>query len=61
MTKPAVGMIGVGHMGHGIAKNIAEAGYPLTVVGIGGGEAVDDLVARGAVEARSVKELAERF
>ena len=60
MTKPAVGMIGVGHMGHGIAKNIAEAGYPLTVVVHRRREAVDDLVARGAVEARSVKELAER-
>ncbi len=32
MNKPAIGMIGVGLMGHGIARNIVEAGYPLTVV-----------------------------
>ncbi|MYG25840.1 MAG: NAD(P)-dependent oxidoreductase, partial [Boseongicola sp. SB0677_bin_26] len=60
MTKPAVGMIGVGLMGRGIAKNIVEAGYPLTVVAHRRREAVDDLVARGAAEASGVKELAER-
>ena len=60
MTKPAIGMIGVGLMGHGIAKNIVEAGYPLTVVAHRRREAVDDLVARGAVEANCVKKLTER-
>lgn len=60
MTKPAIGMIGVGLMGHGIAKNIVEAGYPLTVVAHRRRQAVDDLVARGAAEASCVKELAER-
>lgn len=60
MTKPAIGMIGVGLMGHGIAKNIVEAGYPLTVVAHRNREAVDDLVARGAVEANCVKKLTER-
>ncbi len=60
MTKPAIGMIGVGLMGHGIAKNIVEAGYPLTVVAHRKREAVDDLVARGAAEANCVKELAEQ-
>ncbi|MYK31348.1 MAG: NAD(P)-dependent oxidoreductase [Boseongicola sp. SB0670_bin_30] len=59
MTKPAVGMIGVGLMGHGIAKNIVEAGYPLSVVAHRRREAVDDLVGRGAVETSSVKELSE--
>ena len=60
MTKPAIGMIGVGLMGHGIAKNIVEAGYPLTVVAHRKREAVDNLVARGAAEANCVKELAEQ-
>ena len=60
MTKPAIGMIGVGLMGHGIAKNIVEAGYPLAVVAHRRREAVDDLVARGAAEANCVKELAEQ-
>ena len=60
MTKPAIGMIGVGLMGHGIAKNIVEAGYPLTVVAHQGREAADDLVARGTVEAISVRKLTEQ-
>ena len=59
MTKPAIGMIGVGLMGHGIAKNIVEAGYPLTVAAHRKRQAIDDLVARGAAEARCVKELSE--
>ncbi len=60
MTKPPIGMIGAGLMGHGIAKNIVEAGYPLTVVAHRRREAVDDLVSRGGVEADSVKEVAAR-
>ena len=30
-TKPRIGFIGLGLMGHGIAKNIVTKGYPLTV------------------------------
>lgn len=46
-----IGFIGVGLMGHGMAKNIVEAGYPLTVLGNRNRAPVEDLVARGATEA----------
>ncbi len=55
MNNPAIGMIGVGLMGHGIAGNIVEAGYPLTVAAHRKRQAVDNLVARGATEGRCVK------
>ena len=56
----SIGFIGVGLMGHGIAKNIVEKGYRLTVMGRSNRAPVDDLIARGAGEARSPKEVAER-
>ena len=31
--KPVIGFIGVGLMGHGMAKNIVTKGYPLAVLG----------------------------
>ena len=46
-------------MGHGMAKNIVEKGYPLTVIAHRNREPVDDLVARGAKEAKDLRELAE--
>ncbi len=60
MKKPAIGFIGVGLMGHGMAKNIVEAGYPLHVMAHRKREAVDDLIGRGAVEVGSPKEMAEK-
>ncbi len=53
-----VGFIGVGLMGHGMAKNIVEKGYPLTVLGHRNRKPVEDLVGRGAREAESAAELA---
>jgi 3-hydroxyisobutyrate dehydrogenase-like beta-hydroxyacid dehydrogenase len=47
-----VGFIGVGLMGHGMARNIAEKGFPLTVMGHRNRAPVEDLVARGAREAK---------
>jgi 3-hydroxyisobutyrate dehydrogenase-like beta-hydroxyacid dehydrogenase len=58
MTQEKIGFIGLGLMGHGMAKNIVEKGFPLTVVAHRKRAAVEDLVARGAVEAASVEELA---
>ena len=60
MTKPTIGFIGVGLMGHGMAKNIVEAGYPLVTMAHKKREAVDDLIGRGATEAKSPKEIAEQ-
>jgi len=57
--KEHVGFIGVGLMGHGMAKNIVEKGYPLTIMGNRNRVPVDDLVGRGAKESTSPKEMAE--
>lgn len=57
--KQHVGFIGVGLMGHGMAKNILENGYPLTVMGNRNRKPVEDLVGRGAKEASSPREMAE--
>lgn len=51
--KQKVGFIGVGLMGHGMAKNILEQGYPLWVMGHKNRAPVEDLVKRGAEEAKS--------
>ena len=59
MTKPTIGFIGTGLMGHGMAKNIVEAGYPLVVMAHRKREAIDDLIQRGATEVASPKEMAE--
>ena len=53
-----VGFVGVGLMGHGMAKNIVEKGYPLTVIAHRNRAPVDDLVGRGATEAKSLDEMA---
>ncbi|MDJ1158375.1 NAD(P)-dependent oxidoreductase [Chelatococcus sp. SYSU_G07232] len=59
-TNERIGFIGLGLMGHGMAKNIVEKGFPLTVLAHRRRTAVDDLAARGAGEAVSAKALAEQ-
>lgn len=54
----SIGFVGLGLMGHGIAKNLLERGYPLTVYGRRNRQPVDDLVGRGAKEVKTVAELA---
>lgn len=58
MAKQRIGFIGVGLMGHGMARNILEKGYELTVMGHRNRKPVDDLVGRGAKEAGTAAELA---
>jgi hypothetical protein len=60
MAQETVGFIGVGLMGHGMAKNIVEKGYPLVVAGRRNRKPIDDLVARGASEAKTPREVGER-
>ena len=48
-----IGFIGAGLMGHGMAKNIVEKGYELTVLAHRNRAPIDDLLARGATEAES--------
>jgi 3-hydroxyisobutyrate dehydrogenase-like beta-hydroxyacid dehydrogenase len=48
-----IGFIGAGLMGHGMARNIVEKGYRLTVLAHRNRVPIDDLLARGATEAES--------
>ncbi|KRS19017.1 NAD(P)-dependent oxidoreductase [Roseovarius indicus] len=57
--KPVIGFIGVGLMGHGMAKNILKGGYDLWIKGNVNREPVDSLLGMGAKEAASPKEMAE--
>ena len=54
-----IGFIGVGLMGHGMAKNLVEKGHPVTIMGNRNRAPVDDLVKRGAKEAKSAAEVAK--
>lgn len=55
--KESIGFVGVGLMGHGMAKNIVENGYDLSVIGHRNRNSIDDLVARGAREVSNLQEL----
>ena len=57
-NKPRIGFVGLGLMGHGIAKNILIKGFPLTIVAHRNRKPIEGLTARGAQEAPSAAELA---
>jgi hypothetical protein len=59
-TSDSIGFIGLGLMGHGMAKNIVEKGYSLSVLAHRNRAPVEDLVSRGAAEASSIAQLAAR-
>jgi 3-hydroxyisobutyrate dehydrogenase-like beta-hydroxyacid dehydrogenase len=54
-----IGFIGVGFMGHGMAKNLVEKGHPLTVMGHRNRAPVEDLLKRGAKEVKSAADVAK--
>ena len=56
--KPTIGFIGLGLMGHGMAKNIRMGGFELWVRGRSNRKPVDSLVSMGAYEAASAREMA---
>ena len=58
MDKPRIGFVGIGLMGHGIAKNLVTKGYPLTLRVHRNRKPAEDLIAAGAREAASYAELA---
>ena len=58
MATETIGFVGLGLMGHGMAKNIVEKGFGLTVTAHRNRAPVDDLVKRGATEAKSLDALA---
>jgi 3-hydroxyisobutyrate dehydrogenase-like beta-hydroxyacid dehydrogenase len=55
-----IGFIGLGMMGHGMAKNIAEKGYPLTILARRKSDAVEDMIGRGAVAVSTAKDVSAR-
>ncbi len=57
-AKQRIGIVGVGLMGHGIAKNLVDKGFPLVVRGHRNRAPVDDLVKRGATEVKTNADLA---
>lgn len=58
MSKPRIGMIGIGLMGHGIARNLLRHGYPLAVLEHAGNQPLDELLAAGATTQASAHALA---
>ena len=57
-AKQRIGIVGAGLMGHGIAKNLVEKGFPLVVRGHRNRAPIDDLVKRGAKEVKTNADLA---
>ena len=57
-SKPTIGFVGVGLMGHGMAKNIVSKGYELVILGHRKREPVEHLKSLGAREAATPRELA---
>lgn len=53
-----IGFIGVGLMGHGIAKNLLEQGYSVTAMAHRNRAPLEDLIEKGATEAANPKEIA---
>lgn len=58
IEKEGVGFIGVGLMGHGMAKNILAAGYGVSVIAHSNRAPIEALVAQGATEASTLADLA---
>ena len=56
--KTKIGMVGIGLMGHGIARNLARHGYPLTVLEHAGNQPLDELKAAGVATATTAAVLA---
>ena len=52
-----IGFVGIGYMGHGMAKNILEKGYSLKFKANIKRKAANDLISRGAIEEKNIKDL----
>jgi 3-hydroxyisobutyrate dehydrogenase-like beta-hydroxyacid dehydrogenase len=59
MSKPKIGFIGLGYMGHGMAKNLVQKGYPLWVKGNRNRAPIDSLIGMGATEVATAREMAQ--
>ena len=58
MSNPRIGFIGLGLMGHGMAKNLVTKGFPLTVRAHRNRKPLEDLLAAGAKEVKGNAEVA---
>ena len=56
-THPQIGFIGIGMMGHGMAKNLLAKGYALTFKANRNRERLSDLLAAGASEVKTPAEV----
>jgi 3-hydroxyisobutyrate dehydrogenase-like beta-hydroxyacid dehydrogenase len=54
----SIGFVGVGLMGHGMARNLLDAGYPVTTIAHKNRAPVEDLVNHGASEATTLADVA---
>ena len=59
MTDKTIGIIGIGRMGHGIAKNIQKHAWQIGFLHHKGNQPTDDLLAAGAIEYKALPELAD--
>ncbi len=57
--QPAIGLIGVGLMGHGLAWNIAQSGYALTILDHPGNQPTSDLRDMGVQLAPRIADLVQ--
>ena len=57
-AKPRIGFIGLGLMGHGMARNLVTKGYPLTVRAHRNRKPLEDLLAAGAREVHTNADVA---
>lgn len=57
-AKPKIGFIGIGLMGHGAARNLADKGFPLAFLAHRNRAPAEDLLKRGAREVKGAAELA---
>jgi 3-hydroxyisobutyrate dehydrogenase-like beta-hydroxyacid dehydrogenase len=55
-----IGFVGVGLMGHGMAKNLLKHGYAVTVMAHKNRKPIEDLLGQGAQEGSSPKAIAEQ-
>lgn len=53
-----IGLIGAGLMGHGMAANLLKHGHRVSVIAHRNRKPIDDLVAKGASEAKSLADIA---
>lgn len=60
MSKPTIGFLGLGLMGGAMVANLQDRGYHLVVLGNRDRTELDKAIARGAAEAATAKEVAEK-